>query len=92
MAWLIMLAAFVRNVCMVGENGRTPYKRRKGRRFLRPLPEIGECIWYQKLLSEGKDELDTRWDCASFAGVKEESGELYVLSDAGAIKVGQEAA
>ena len=78
MAWPIMHAAFPRNVCMVlvGEDGRTPCGRRTGKRFLRPLPEIGECIWYPKTTSEGKDRLETRWERGIFAGVREESGEL----------------
>ena len=87
MAWLIKHAAFVRNVCKVGNDGRTAYERRKGKRFLRPPPEIGECIWYQKQMSEGKDKLETRWECGVFAGVREESNALYVMTDAGAIKV-----
>ena len=87
MAWLIEHAAFVRGVCMVGGDGRTSYERRTGKRFLRPLPEICERIWYQNSLSEGKDKLETRWGCGAFAGVREESGEVYVLTDAGAIKV-----
>ena len=87
MAWLVMRAAFLRNVCVVGEDGRTPYEARKKKRFLRPIPEIGECIWYLRPQSVGKDKLDTRWEQGVFAGVREESGELYVLTDKGAIKV-----
>ena len=38
-------------------------------------------------MSEGKDKLETRWERGIFAGAGEESGELYALTDAGAIKV-----
>ena len=44
--WVVMYAALLINLCVVGEDGRTPYERRKGRRFKRELPEIGECIRY----------------------------------------------
>ena len=60
MAWLMMRAAFLRNVSMVREDGITPHDRRKGQRFLRPPREIGECIWYQKPMTEGEDKLETR--------------------------------
>ncbi len=87
MPWLVHHAAFVLDICSVGEDGRTPYEARKGKRFLRPLPGIGECLWHLRPQSVGKDKLDTRWEQGVFAGVREESGELYVRSDKGAIKV-----
>ena len=87
MPWLVHHSAFLIDACRVGEDGRTPYERRKGKRFIRPLPEIGECIWYMRPQSVGKDKLDTRWENGVFAGVREESGELHVLIEKGAIKV-----
>ena len=60
MPWLIKHAALLINVCKVGEDGRTSWERRKGKRFKRQLPEIGECVWFLKALTEGKEKLDTR--------------------------------
>ena len=57
------------------------------KRFPRPLPVSGERVWYQKPMTEGKDELGTRWEHGIFAGVREESGELLMLTEAGAAKV-----
>jgi len=51
------------------------------------LPEIGECIWFLRPQSVSKDKLDTRWESGVFAGLRPESGELYVLTDKGALKV-----
>ena len=42
---------------------------------------------YLRLQSVGKDKLDTRWEDGVFAGVREESGELYVMREEGVIKV-----
>ena len=86
MAWLSKHSAFIRYLCMVGDDGRKPYDRRKGKLFLRPLPEVGERIWFQKPMSEGKDKLESCWECGLLAGAGEESNELYVLTDARAIK------
>jgi hypothetical protein len=87
MPWLVHHAALLIDICRIGTDGCTPYERRKGKKFHRPLPEIGECIWYLKPQSVGKDKLDTRWESGVFAGLRAESGELYVLTDKGAIKV-----
>ena len=55
------------------------------KRFVRLMPEIGECIWYFRPHSVGKGELDTRWEQGVFAGLREEPGGLHV--DKGALKV-----
>ena len=44
MPWVIKHSAFLINVCRVGEDGRTAWERKKGKRFNRQLPEIGECV------------------------------------------------
>ena len=87
MPWLIHHAAFVINTCSVGEDGRTAYEIRKRKRFLRPTRDIGECLWHLRPQSVRKVKLDNRWEQGVFAGIWEESGELYVLTDKGAIKV-----
>ena len=48
---------------------------------------IGERVWYQKPLSKGKDKPETRWEHGIFAGVRMESGELFMLIEVGAIKM-----
>ena len=59
---------------------------RKKKRFLRPIPEIGECFWHLRPQSVGKNEVDTRWEQGEFAGSREKSGELYVVTKRGALK------
>ena len=58
--WLIRHSAILLNIAKVGDDGKTAYERRKGKRFLRAIPEIGECIWFLRPESVGKDKLDTR--------------------------------
>ena len=87
MAWLVRHAAMLINIIKVGQDGRTAYERRKGRKFNRPLPEIGECIMYLNPKSIGVDKLDPRSEQGIFAGLREESGEIYVMNSKGVIKV-----
>ena len=86
-SWLVKHAGLLYNLCKVGEDGRTPYERRKGKRFNRVLLEIGECVWLLKPESEGRDKLNTRWLDGVFVGLREKSGELIVAKHEGAIKV-----
>ena len=85
--WLIMYAAMLINLCSVGEDGKTAYKRRRGKRFKREVPEFGGSIWYIRLGSAGKDKLDERWGDGVYLGIIEESLELYVGTKEGIIEV-----
>ena len=69
-----MHAAMLINLCKMGDDGLTAYERRKGKKFNRTLPEIGEGIWYLKPESRGVDKLDSRWEDGIFAGLRVESG------------------
>ena len=40
--WMVTHAAMCYNICHVGTDGRTPWERRKGRKFHRELPDFGE--------------------------------------------------
>ena len=85
--WLVKHAAMILNLCKIGNDGRIAYERRKGKRFLRTLPEFGECIWHLKPQSVGKEKLESRWESGVFAGLREESGEIDVISDQRVIEV-----
>ena len=84
--WIIKHSAFLINVCKVGDDGRTAHERRRGKRFNRTIPEFGESVWYLKPLSVGRDKLDTRWESGIFVGIRDESGELIILTESGANK------
>ena len=43
--WLVTHAAMILNLCKVGKDGRTAHERRKGKRFLRALPESYNFKW-----------------------------------------------
>ena len=85
--WLIRHSAILINIAKVGDDGKTAYERRKGKKFLRSIPEIGECIWFLRPESVGKDKLDTRWENGIFVGLREESGEIFVSNEQGVIKI-----
>ena len=42
--WAVMYSAMFINICLVGEDGRTPYERRKGRRFKKGLGSAPEAV------------------------------------------------
>ena len=67
--WLIMYAAMLINICRVGEDGKTAYERRRGKKFKREIPQFGESVWYLKPRSAGKDKLDERWGDGAYLGL-----------------------
>ena len=76
--WLVMYAAMLLNICSVGEDGRTAYERRRGKKFRREVPEFGESIWYLKPGTSGKEKLDERWGDGVYLGIIEESSVIYI--------------
>ena len=69
-----------------GPDGRTPYYRIKGREFNRKLANFGECIWYLKPKSLGKNKAQYRWADGIWLGIREESGEHIIGTENGTVK------
>ena len=49
--------------------------------------QIGESVWYLKPQSKGKDKFNSRWESGIWLGIREESGETFVGTKEGVIKV-----
>ena len=66
--WMIRHAVQMRNRIRIGEDGRTCWKRLKGREFKREVAEFGENVWYLEANSVGKTSLkqdgkkDSGWE------------------------------
>ena len=61
--------------------------RIKGKRFKREVCEFAECVFYLKPKSKGKDKLESRWGTGIWLGIREESGEIFIGTQKGVIKV-----
>ena len=44
--WMVTYDAMLHSICHVTSDGKTPWEKRKGRRFGRDLPEFAENIMY----------------------------------------------
>ena len=71
--WLVKYAGVLINICRVGQDGKTPYERRRGRKWKKALPVFGECIWWLRPESAGAQKLETRWENGIYLGVRTES-------------------
>jgi hypothetical protein len=71
----------------VGADGMSAYKRIKGKDFKMDVPKFGECIWFLKPKSKGRDKSRYRWEKGIWLGVRDESGEHIVGNRDGVVKV-----
>ena len=62
MPWLVMHCARTLNRFNVGSDGKTPYRRWKGKDFRREIAEFGEIVMYLKLRTRGHDKFNCRWE------------------------------
>ena len=72
--WLVSHAGNLISRYKKMEDGRAAYERVKGRAFTRSIAEFGECVWYLKPGSKGKDKFDCRWDEGVYLGIRRASG------------------
>ena len=87
MPWLIKHGAANKNRLHLGKDGMTAQRRLRGRNFRRSIVEFGECVWYLKPKSKGKDKLKTRWESGVFLGIRDESAEVFIGTENGVVKV-----
>ena len=90
--WLIRHVASVMSKFIIGNDGMTAYRRLKGKEFRLSIAEFGECVWYLKAKSDlkaksgGVNRFDSRWDIGVWLGIRDESGEAVIGTNAGEIK------
>ena len=87
MPWLVRHASATLFREKKGLDGFTAYKRIKGKDFKRELVKIGECVWFLKPLSKGKNKAKSRWKQGIWIGIRDESGEYLVGNEEGVCKV-----
>ena len=76
--WLIAHSASVINRYRIGKDGRTGFRRWKGREFKRRVAEFGECVMYLVEGTEGKDKFEDRWSSGVWYGIRDETGESII--------------
>ena len=85
--WLIMHAAWVKNCNQVGSDNKTAFLRHKRKSWPGKWVEFEECVWYLKPQSEGMYKFDYRWEIGVRLGVRKESGEVYIRTRDGVLKI-----
>ena len=85
--WLVRHAAGVISRLQGGADGKTGYERLSGKTFKGERVELGKCVWYLKPKSKGLHKLSCRWDTGVWLGFRDESGEVFMGTPNGVIKV-----
>ena len=80
-----MRAARTLNRYQVGEDGKTAYRRWKGKDFKREVAEIGETVLYLKAGTQGKNKFNPRWEKGIWLGI-DETSEIIVGTETGIVK------
>ena len=70
------------NTCRRGQDGKTAYELRKGRKFVRALPHFyGQDPLHDTWSHERMARVESRWEDRILLGVSEQSDELYLGTD-----------
>ena len=84
--WLMAHAGATLNRRRVNTEGKTAFRKWKGKDFERKVAEFGENVWYLKAGSAGKEKFDSRWEEGVWLGISDESGESLIGTKNGALK------
>ena len=85
--WLVRHAAQTVNRYHKGQDGKMARQRLRGKSFKRDVCEFGENVLYLISDTEGKNQMESRWDAGIWLGIRGESGEVVIGNQEGAIKV-----
>ena len=77
-SYLVEHAAKTINRYRVGQDGRTSYRRWKGKDFKVEIPEIGEKVFYLPRKIDIVDKSVPRWSYGIFVGVTDDSNEMQI--------------
>ena len=80
-------ACDVINRYQVGEDGKTAYERHRGKKFRKEVLEFGEGVMGMIPGEPKSMERRERWIEGIWLGVHEESGEVYLGTEEGIVKV-----
>ena len=86
--WMIRWSAMLYSRFAVGQDGRAPYERRRGRRCNTPLVAFGEKVWYKELRThkERQNKFDTEWFEGIWLGHARHSNEHVIGTRLGAVR------
>ena len=85
--WLVKHASDTMSRYEMGSDGMTPYRRIKGKPFNARICKFGECVWYLRPKSKGREKADTRWAEGVWLGIRDISGEHIIGTQDGVVKV-----
>ena len=79
-------AAYLCNRLEVGQDGKTPYERTKGKSPTVLGIEFGEKLLWRKRGGAKLDKINTKWEYGIFVGIRQKSGEIWVADQNGVHK------
>ena len=88
MQWLVRWAATLVSRYQMGEDGKTPYERIRGRKCKGPIAMFGERVLYKEL-NDGRGDrrkIETTWKEGVWLGIKNRTGEHIIGTPEGAVK------
>ena len=84
--WMVLHAARTLNRYHVSSDGKTAYRRWKGKDFKRDIAEFGESVMYLKPGTEGRDKFCARWERGIWLGIRDETNEIIIGTELGVVK------
>ena len=86
-AFMAEYAGYLVNRLEVGKDGKTAYERVKGKSATVLGLEFGEKLMWKRKPKMKMDKISSRWEYGIFLGIRPRSGEVWVATEDGVMKV-----
>ena len=80
LSWLPRFAAQVMNKMRIGKDGKTSEMRRTGRRWRKPMAQVGEKVWFHKNGEDGVSSSASRKTQGIFVGHHDRTGAVLCIT------------
>ena len=82
-AFIPEYASYLLNHLLVGEDGKVPYQRSRGKRKQILGAEFGEKLLYKVKRGDKKAKMEAKWELGIFVGVRRRSHEAMIMTQDG---------
>ena len=86
MTWICRYPGFMINRFARGKDGRTPYERRRGKRYKKAMTPFGEKVMYLPAGKRSTTGHADKWQEGIFLGIQSRSDEVVIGTSAGIVK------
>ena len=91
MTWIVRYAAQLISRYSIGTDGKSAFRRIRGKECMVPVAEFGECVWYKPhegVQPKAENKAEPRWRNGIWLGFEQGTNGVYIGTPEGVVRSG----